>query len=88
MPRLTKDRLQPCERWVFGGPEDLFTTILYGDMFWAHFDLQVGHLCDLTSSLRGANDCLLFNANNLLHGSIGNYECKSGRCLPCAQMSR
>ena len=88
MPRLTKDRLQPCERWVYGGPEALMQTILYGDMFWAHFDLQVGHLCDLTSSLRGANDCFLFNANNLLHGSIGNYECKSGRCLLCAQMSR
>ena len=23
----------------------------------------------------------LFNANNLLHGSIGNYECKTFRCL-------
>ena len=57
---------------------------MYGDMFWAHFDLQLGHLCDLTSSLRGANDCLLFNANNLLHGSIGNYECKIFRCLPFA----
>ena len=79
---------QPCERWVYGGPEDLFTTIMYGDMFWAHFDLQLGHLCDLTSSLRGANDCLLFNANNLLHGSIGNYECKTFRCLLCLQTSR
>ena len=26
----------------------------------------------------------LFNANNLLHGSIGNYECKIFRCLPFA----
>ena len=57
---------QPCERYVLGGPEDLFTTIIYGDMFSAHFDLKVKHLCDLTSTLRGANNCLLYNANNLL----------------------
>jgi hypothetical protein len=64
----------PCQRWVLGGPEDLFTTVMYGDMFSVHFDMKVQHLCDLTASLRGSNNCLLFNANNLLHGSIGNYE--------------
>ena len=31
-----------------------------------HVFLQVKHLCDLTSTLRGANNCLLYNANNLL----------------------
>ena len=65
---------QPCERWVLGGPQDLFTTIIYGDMFESHFGLKVRHLCDLTATLRQANNCLLFNANNLLHGSLGNYE--------------
>ena len=32
----------PRSRQVLGGPEDLFTTILYGDMFSAHFDMKVG----------------------------------------------
>ena len=65
---------QPCERWVLGGPEALFSTILYGDMFSTHFDLKVRSLCDLTDSLQRASNCLLFNANNLLHASIGNFE--------------
>jgi hypothetical protein len=43
-------------------------------MYNAHFDLKVDHLCDWTSTLRESNNCLLYNANNLLHASIGNYE--------------
>lgn len=43
-------------------------------MFAAHFDLKVRHLCDLTNTLREANNCLLFNANNLLHEALGNDQ--------------
>eukprot|EP01052_Picozoa_sp_SAG31_P034481 SAG31_NODE_4035_length_3645_cov_1.508460_2_plen_982_part_00 len=65
---------QPCEREVLGGPQNLEATIMYGDMYKSHFDLPVKHLCDLTATLQKANDCLLFNANNLRRASIGNYE--------------
>ena len=49
-------------------------TIQYGSMYASHFDLRVPKLCSLTASLRGSNDCLLYNANNLRKTSLGNTE--------------
>jgi Cys-rich protein (TIGR01571 family) len=63
---------QPCQRYVLGGPESLWRTLMYGNMYSQHFDLAVDHLCDLTASLRQSNDCLLYNANNLRKTSMGN----------------
>lgn len=66
---------QPCQRYVLGGPEDLFPTIAYASMYEYHFDLSVpGGLCELTSSLRKADDCMLYDANNLRKASLGNTQ--------------
>jgi hypothetical protein len=53
---------------------DCLFLSMYGNMFSAHFDLKVQHLCDLTNTLREANNCFLFNANNLLHEALGNDQ--------------
>lgn len=66
--------LRVC-RYVLGGPQSLWRTIMYANMYASHFDLIWSggtHLCDLTSSLRQSNDCLLYNANNLRKTSMGN----------------
>ena len=52
---------------------------MYAHMYIDRFGLKPNgksdaSLCSLTSSLRGANDCMLFNANNLKKASLGNVE--------------
>ena len=63
---------QPCQRYVLGGPEGLMNTVMYANMYVNHFSLAAGELCDLTSSLRESNSCMMFNANNLRKTSLGN----------------
>ena len=63
---------QPCQRYVLGGPESLFPTIMYASMYVSDFFLNAAKLCDLTSTLRESNNCMMYNANNLRKTSIGN----------------
>ena len=69
---------QPCQRYVLGGNSG-GAPYLYAHMYVDRFGLKPNgksdaSLCSLTSSLRGANDCMLFNANNLKKASLGNVE--------------
>jgi hypothetical protein len=57
---------------VLGGPESLFPTIMYASMYVSDFFLNAAKLCDLTSTLRESNNCMMYNANNLRKTSIGN----------------
>jgi len=43
-------------------------------MYVDRFGMEAKSLCSLTATLRGANNCMLFNANNLLKTSFGNVE--------------
>ena len=68
----------PCQRFVLGGPQTA-NVFGYGDMYTQHFGLeppggQQGYqaACGLYSTLRGADSCMLYNANNLRKTSIGN----------------
>jgi hypothetical protein len=69
---------QPCQRYVLGGNSGgvpYFYSHMYIDRFGLKPDGKSdASLCSLTSSLRGANDCMLFNANNLRKASLGNVE--------------
>ena len=67
-----------CQRYVLGGPESWWSTVTYGAMFIDGFGVEPdssmgnGNQCVFTSSLRSANDCLLYNANNLFKSPGGN----------------
>ena len=63
---------QPCQRYVLGGPESLGSTIMYANMYVNHFSLKANDLCDLDSTLRKSNECMMYNANNLRKTSLGN----------------
>ncbi len=65
---------QPCQRYVLGGPETLVGTVMYANMYVNHFHLPAKNLCDLTSSLRESNSCMMFNANDLRKTPLGNIQ--------------
>ena len=68
-----------CQRYVLSGPESwLAAGLSYSSMFEEEFGVDPGThwddgtQCAFLDSLRSANDCLLFNANNLLKNSVAN----------------
>ena len=67
----------PCQRYTLGGPED-WTGIFGYSFMYSGFGVEsdaswtMNTICGFTSTLRGANDCLLFSANNLFKTHIGN----------------
>ena len=65
---------QPCQRYVLGGPEDLFATIMYGSMYTDFHLPEISGICELTSGTRQSNNCMMYNANNLKKTSFGNTE--------------
>jgi hypothetical protein len=62
----------PCQRWALGGPQPLLNAAGYEKFYSTRFGMPtVTDLEHLT--LREANDCMPFNANNLRKTSIGNF---------------
>ena len=68
---------QPCQRYVLGGAQPVANVFGYEQFYTGMFGLQTtassDSKCGLFSTLREADSCMLFNANNLRKTSIGNF---------------
>jgi hypothetical protein len=71
----------PCQRFLVGESETLGSTRTYTSFFSRRFhmretDYPTGY--DATASLRNADNCMVFNANNLRKISLGNVNIYGG----------
>lgn len=63
---------QPCQRYVLGGGQGIANAAGYTTFYTGRFGLpDSAGACGLLSTIREANSCMLFNANNLKKTSIG-----------------
>eukprot|EP01043_Picozoa_sp_COSAG02_P027027 COSAG02_NODE_1576_length_11868_cov_82.967117_1_plen_1282_part_00 len=63
---------QPCQRYVMGGGQR--SLQFYQHLYTDRYGLDYGS-CGFSenTTLQQANNCMLFNANNLLKKSVGNF---------------